>query len=88
MLFLIAALRAIIEMLLLCLLGQGALYLLAGEKRHGNPVYQLFALITGAPQRWLAKLLPATSPAKVKALFSFLVLLFLWLGLAFARKFL
>ena len=88
MLFLIAALRAIIEMLLLCLLGQTALYLIAGEKRHTNPVYQLFSLITRAPQRWLGKLLPVTFSAKTKAVVSFFFLLFLWLGLAFARKFL
>lgn len=87
MLFLIAALRAIIEMLLLCLLAQGMLFLLTGEKRHSNPIYQLFSLITRGPRRWLAKLLPATCSPKMAAFFSFVFLLFLWLGLAFARKF-
>ena len=59
LLFLIGALRAIVEMLGLCCLAQGFLYLLTGQKRASNPIYQLFALITQAPRRLVAFLLPA-----------------------------
>mgnify|MGYP007125364095 FL=1 len=36
--FLISAARAIVEMLMLCLLAQGVLYLIAGSHRAKNPV--------------------------------------------------
>ena len=58
LLFLIGALRAIVEMLGLCCLAQGFLYLLTGQKRASNPIYQLFALITQAPRRLVAFLPP------------------------------
>lgn len=85
--FLISALRATVEMLGLCLIGQGILYLIAGGKRGNNRIYQLFDLITLPPRQLLAKLLPgAPSPLTVGVL-TFMLLLFLWIGLAFARKF-
>lgn len=87
MLFLIAALRAIIEMLGLCLLAQGFLHLLSGPRRQRNPIYQLFALITRPPRRLVALLLPADSPPWAVGLLCFGVLFALWIGLAVARKF-
>ena len=86
-LFLIGALRAIVEMLGLCLLGQGILYLMAGRQRTGNRIYQLFALITKAPRRVAAAILPGSASAVVIGIFTFVVVLILWLGLAFVRKF-
>ena len=85
--FLISALRAIIEMLGLCLLGQGMLALLAGQKRHANPIYQLFALITQAPRRLVARLLPHTLGESAIGICCFILLFCLWLGLALLRKF-
>lgn len=87
MLFLIAALRAIIEMLGLCLLAQGLLHLLSGPQRERNPIYQLFALITRPPRRLVALLLPGGSPPWAVGLLCFGVLFALWIGLAVARKF-
>jgi len=86
-LFLISALRAILEMLGLCLIGQGMLYLVAGRQRAGNRIYQLFALITSAPRRISAKLLPRSAGDIFIGSFTFVVVLILWLGLAFVRKF-
>lgn len=87
MLFLIAALRAIIEMLGLCLIGQGMLALLAGSKRQANPIYRLFALITHAPRRVVAQLLPKAVGEKTIGICCFVVLFCLWIGLALMRKF-
>ena len=87
MLFLISALRAIAEMLLLCLLAQGFLYLLAGQKRATNPIYQLFSLLTRPPRRLLACLLPRQTSARSIGILWFAILLALWIGLALARKF-
>lgn len=87
MLFLIAALRAIIEMLGLCLIGQGMLALLAGSKRQANPIYRLFALITHAARRVVAHLLPKAAGEKTIGICCFVVLFCLWIGLALMRKF-
>lgn len=85
--FLVSALRAIVEMLGLCLIGQGMLYLLAGQKRQANPVYQLLALLTRAPRKLSARLLPCGSPDTLVGICCFLILAFLWIGLALLRKF-
>ncbi|HLO63596.1 MAG TPA: hypothetical protein VK165_11620 [Azonexus sp.] len=86
LLFLVSALRAIIEMLGMCLLGQGMLYLLAGRGRADNPIYRLFDLITHPPRRMLGLLLPEASSRTI-GISCFAILLLLWLGLAFVRKF-
>lgn len=87
LLFLLGALRAIVEMLGYCLLGQAVLYLLAGNKRAANPIYQLLSLITRPPRQLCARLLPAgTSSLRVASL-CFAILVVLWIGLAWLRKF-
>lgn len=83
--FLIGALRAIVEMLGLCLIAQALLGLLAGQKRHNNPIYQLFSLITRAPLRLVAHMLPRLGQ-KTIGIISFLALFFIWIGLAVLRK--
>lgn len=85
--FLIGALRAIIEMLGLCLIGQGTLALLVGRGRCSNPVYQLFALITRPPRALLAKLFPKAASESSVGMLLFVFLLLLWLGLALLRRF-
>lgn len=85
--FLVGALRAIVEMLGLCFIGQAFLYLLAGRKRANNPIYQLLALITRPPRKLCARFLPARSPELLVAFCTFLILAFFWLGLALLRKF-
>jgi hypothetical protein len=85
-LFLIGALRAIVEMIGLCLLAQGGLYLLAGQKRAGNPIYQLFSLLTRPPRQLLARLLPAGASAVTVGIACFVLLFLLWIGLALIRK--
>ncbi len=72
-------------MLGLCLLGQGVLYLLAGQGRKENRIYQLFDLLTTAPRTLVALLLPVTTNPVLVALMTFVILLLLWLGLAFLR---
>ncbi|OGS94628.1 MAG: hypothetical protein A3K04_12930, partial [Gallionellales bacterium RBG_16_56_9] len=44
--FIISILRALTEVAMLTLLGQGLLALLAGSRRATNPIYQLFQTIT------------------------------------------
>lgn len=84
--FLISGARAVVEMLGFALLGQGVLFVLAGRDRSTNPIYQLFDLVTRAPRRLIAILLPSASATTV-GVSSFGILLLLWLGLAYIRKF-
>ena len=78
-------LRALVEMLGLCLMGQLLLGLIAGSRRHENPIYAVFALITRPPCQVIGRLMrrPVES-AWVKAV-CFLLLLIIWLGIAFFR---
>lgn len=41
-----SVLRALVQVAMMFLLGQGLLALLAGNRRHGNSVYRLFVLLT------------------------------------------
>lgn len=87
LLFAVSAFRAIIEMLGYCLIGQGLLALLAGEQRHRNPIYQLFALITKPPRSLISAMLPKGTPPRTVALMTFIALLIVWFSLAIFRKF-
>jgi hypothetical protein len=62
------------------LIGQGALALLIGEKRHANPVYRVFAAITW-PVWWAARRL---SPKALPDARMGIVALLLLLALRFA----
>ncbi len=86
LLFTISVLRAVVEMLGLCLVGQGVLAVISGKKRASNPIYQLFCLITGFPRRVVAAFLPAqTSKIKI-SMFAALMLFVMWIILAIFRK--
>jgi hypothetical protein len=53
----LSALKLVVEIALMCLLGQGVLALLAGERRQQNFVYQLFQMATRpftSLARWVA----------------------------------
>ncbi len=87
MAFLLSALRAVIEMLGLCLIGQGILFVLAGSGRETNPIYRLFKLLTAGPIRLVTRILPkGCSQGFINGL-TFGILLMLWLSLAFLRRF-
>jgi hypothetical protein len=86
--FFLSALRAIVEMLGMCLLAQGVLYLLAGEARERNPVYRFFALLSRGPRQLVACCLPGSVRPWAVSLLTFLLLFTLWLGLAILRRFL
>ena len=83
---LIGALRSVIEMLGLCLLGQAILYVLAGRNRASNRIFQLFDLVTKAPRQLVASILHTSTNSIAVGVASFIILLLAWLGLAFIRK--
>lgn len=85
MLMLILALKAIIEIALLALLGQGVLGLLAGPQRQHNIVYRIFEAV-GRPfvslTRWIT---PRIVLDRHLPLVAFLLLGFAWLGVTAAK---
>ena len=79
--------RALVEVAGCFMLGQGLLYVLAGRKRTENFVYQFFALLT----RPVMKLTRIITPRLVRddhiPFAAFLLLLWLWFGLAIAKRY-
>ncbi len=88
LLFFIAALRAVVEMLGLSLIGLALMAVFAGAKRQQNPIYRLFDLITRAPRRLVAALIPGPERPVLVACLCFFLLFCLWIGLAVWRLFL
>lgn len=85
-LFLVTSARAIVEMLLLCLLGQAFLHVVAGRSREKNSVYWLLATVTRPVLQLIRRLLPPAVSGGAIAAVAFVSLLLLWLGLAILKK--
>jgi hypothetical protein len=83
---LLSVLRALLELAGLFLLGQAALYVLAGPHREANAVYKLFRLLTRpviAVARFIA---PKTMAASRIHILAFVVIFVLWILLAYLRQ--
>ena len=85
MLLLVGILKLLAEIAILCLIGQGVLALLAGQKRDQNLFYQLFQvltrpLLTGA--RWVS---PKVILDRHLPLVAFFLLFFVWLVATIAK---
>lgn len=84
----IGALRAMLELLGLCMLGQASLYVLAGSRRNENIIYLFFSLLTGGPRKLMGRLLLNKTPTLMSDFFCFLTAFILWVFLAWMRNFL
>lgn len=87
-LLILSILRALVEVALLALLGQGAVGLLAGAKRHTNPIYQLFTVITKPVMRVVRFITPKPIMDKHLPYVAFFLLFWFWIFLAWAKRFL
>lgn len=87
-LFLLSALRAVVEVAGFALLGQGLLAVLAGKGRQQNFVYQLFQVVTRPVVRAVRFITPRFILDQHMPLVSFFVLVWLWVALAFAKRYL
>jgi len=85
-LFILGILRALIEVALLFLLGQGLLALLAGSRRQSNPIYQIFVIVTQPVVKIARKITPAQVIDKHLPFAAFFALFWLWIGLAYLKK--
>ena len=83
----ITMLRALVEVAGCAMLGQGLLYVVAGRKRSDNFVYQLFSILT----RPVMRLTRAITPRFVRddhiPIAAFMLLLWLWIGLQMAKRY-
>ncbi len=85
-LLVIGILRALVEVSLLFLLGQGVLALLAGSRRHNNGVYKLFVLITSPVLKVVRLISPPQIIDKHLPFVAFFVLFWCWIGLAWLKR--
>ncbi len=85
-LLIIGVLRALVEVSMLFLLGQGLLALLAGSRRHNNIMYKLFVIVTAPVLKAMRKVTPRQIIDKHLPFIAFAVLFWLWIALAYLKK--
>lgn len=85
-LLLLGVMRALVEVSLLFLIGQGLLALLAGPRRHTNTIYQLFVIVTRPVLRLARKVSPPQIIDKHLPFVAFFILFWLWIGLAYLKR--
>lgn len=79
-------LRALAEVAGLFLLAQGVLFVLAGNTREKNPIYQLFRVITRPAIRMTRFITPKAIVDKHVPFVAFFLLFWLWILLAYVRQ--
>ena len=79
--------RALVEVAGCFMLGQGLLYVLSGRRRNENFVYQLFALLTRPVMNATRFITPRIVKDGHIPLAAFMLLLWLWVGLAIAKRY-
>lgn len=85
-LFIVSALRALVEVALLALLGQAAVGLLSGTRRHKNPIYALFQVITRPVVRFTRWFTPKVILDRHVPFVAFFLMFWLWILLAWAKR--
>jgi hypothetical protein len=74
------ALKGLIEVLLLVMLGQGLLYLFAGRRRQENVIYRAFAVVTGPIFKATRFVTPRFIVDQHIGFVAFFLLVLLWLA--------
>ncbi|MDP1611503.1 MAG: hypothetical protein Q8M11_10630 [Sulfuritalea sp.] len=82
----LGVLRALVEVAMLFLLGQGLLALLAGNRRHNNTMYKLFLIITGPVLKIVRRITPPQIIEKHLPFVAFALLFWCWIALAWLKK--
>jgi len=85
-LLILGVLRALVEVSMLFLLGQGLLALLAGGRRHTNTIYKLFVIVTAPVLKAVRKVSPPQIIDKHLPFVAFFLLFWLWIGLAYLKR--
>ena len=87
-LFILSILRALTEVALLTMFGQGLLALLAGARRAANPVYRVFQVITRPVIQGVRFITPRVVIDRHIPVVAFFLLFWLWIALAAAKRYL
>lgn len=87
-LFILSILRALVEVAMLALLGQGLVGLLSGARRQANPIHQLFAVVTRPVIRLIRIATPRAILDRHLPFVAFFLLFWLWIFLAWAKRYL
>ena len=85
-LFVVSILRALVEVALLSLLGQGAVALLSGARREGNPIYRLFQIVTRPVIGMTRRLTPKIILDRHVPAVAFFLSFWLWIVLAYVKR--
>lgn len=85
-LLILSILRALTEVALLSLLGQGLVGFLAGAKRATNPVYMLFDIITRPVVKTVRFATPKVIIDRHVPYVTFFLLFWLWILLAYVKR--
>ena len=85
-LLILSILRALTEVAMLSMLGQGLVAFLAGSRRAGNPIYQLFKVITGPVVKAVRVITPKVIIDRHLPFVTFFLLFWLWILLAYLKR--
>lgn len=85
-LFLISAVRALVEVAGYALLGQGILAIFAGKTRDENFAYRLMKTVASPAVRLVRMIAPRFIIDRHIPVVTFFILFWLWLGLALAKR--
>jgi len=86
-LLLLSIARALVEVAGYALLGQGVLALLAGKRRQDNFVYRLLQVVTTPVIKVVRVITPRFILDRHLPFVAFFLLFWLWIGLAFAKRY-
>ena len=86
-LFLLSVLRAFVEVTGYIMVGQGLLFVVAGKSRQQNFVYQMFLIITNPVIKATRFITPRFVRDDHIPIAAFLLLIWLWFGLAIAKRY-
>jgi hypothetical protein len=82
----VGLLRAVVEVAMLALLGQGLVALVAGRGREANPVYRLFRIVGAPAVRAVRFAVPRRILDRHLPYVAFFVLFWLWILLAYVKR--
>lgn len=86
-LFLLSVARALVELTGFIMVGQAILFVLAGKERQRNFVYQMFLIVTRPVIRLTRFITPRFVRDDHIPIAAFLLLVWLWIGLAIAKRY-
>lgn len=86
-LFLISAMRLLVEVAGYTLIGQGILAVLAGKSRERNVVYRLMQTISSPAVKLVRLVTPRVIVDRHVPFVAFFLLFWLWIGLTIAKRY-